>query len=281
MDKYNFIKFSTAIFILLSVIISLFPPFEFGNEKKRTLSERRNNSKIVDKLPIKKYDFIFNDNKKYFALDSTIFNKIFPKDSVEPYKEKWSDKKFQFVSSIDSFFTAKGFLFPTLLNERYKNGKRKINNKLNYKEYGLVDLRYSLDRLPTNYVINYDEVFKHPALSPQEEWKFNQTGKLINDEMKKNDPLVEDADFIKEAINYWDVKREYEKEPFNWNWGVFFHFDSAGNYEKYNITQPEYYSLERKILLSEFFIEYILAFFVSIIFGYLIQKIKSRKPDKS
>ncbi len=42
-------------------------------------------------------------------------------------------------------------------------------------------------------------------------------------------------------------------------------------------SQPVYYLLKRKILFAELLIEYNLAFFISMILGYLIQKIKSRK----
>jgi hypothetical protein len=68
MDKDNFIKASLAIFVLLAIIISLFPPFEFGDEKLRTLEERNLYYSIADKLPIKEYSFIFSDNKKKFDL---------------------------------------------------------------------------------------------------------------------------------------------------------------------------------------------------------------------
>jgi hypothetical protein len=272
MDKNTFIKISAALFVFFSLIISLFPPFEFGNEKLRTLQERNANSKIIDTLPIKQYDFIFHNNKKYFVLDSTGFQKLLAKESLEFYKEKWKDKEFKFIRSIDSFFTAKGFLYPIFSNERYENGSRKINTKLNYKEYGLVILHQRLDEMPSNYFINYSEVFKHQMLSPQEEWMLNQQQHFIKSKMKETDPSLEDDDFIKNAINYWDVKREYEKEPY-WNWTILFHFDSSGKYEEYNITQPVYYLLDRNILFNELLVEYILALFVSLVTGYIIQKI--------
>ena len=269
-------KIGIIIFIPLAIIISLFPPFEFGNEKLRTLSERKINSKIVGILPIKEYDFIFNSNKKYFALDSTIFYKLFAIDSVEFYKEKWNDKKFQFDHSIDSFFTAKGFLYPTFLKERYNNGVRKLNVNLNYKDYGLVNIRYRLDEMPKNYSINYDEVFKNQVLSPQQQWMLNHQEKFITDKMKRTDPSIEDADFIKDAVNYWDVRSEYNKEPFYWNWSIFFHFDSSAKYDAYNITQPVYYLLDRKLLISELLINHLLAFFVTIGIGLLFVKIKKK-----
>jgi len=243
MKKNNFIKISAAIFILLAVIISLFPPFEFGNEKLRTLSERRINSKIIEKLPIKKYDFLFGSNKKYFALDSYTFQKLFTKESLKSYKEKWNDKRFKFIAAIDSFFTAIGFLDQLLLN-----GNRGLIYKPNYKDYGLVIFRGGIMDTPKNYAIDYSEV------------------------------LGGSTNFIQNSADYWDVKSKYEKDmekdPISWSWHLLYRFDSAGTYDKYFVTQPVYYLLDRKILFNELMVEYILDFFVSIIVGYLISKLK-------
>jgi len=64
-----------VIFAFLVIIISLFPPFEFGNEvinnlNKGTLADLESNNSDLAKLPIKGYDFIFNGDKKSFHLDN-------------------------------------------------------------------------------------------------------------------------------------------------------------------------------------------------------------------
>ena len=114
MKENTFIKISAAIFILLAVIISLFPPFEFGNEKLKTISERRINSDIADKLPVKKYDFILGSNKKYIFLKYNYYTtlKFYHRDSLNYYKSLWGDDKFIFDnSSVDSFSIAKSSKF--------------------------------------------------------------------------------------------------------------------------------------------------------------------------
>jgi hypothetical protein len=294
MDKNTFIKISAALFVFLSLIISLFLPFEFGNEKLRTLQERNANSKIIDTLPIKQYDFIFHNNKKYFVLDSTVFQKLLAKESLEFYKEKWKDKEFKFIRSIDSFFTAKGFLFSPFSEERDSNGKRMITKNINYKDYGLVYHRYNLNEMPKNYKISYEEV-------PSDKEKF-----IIQASLDASYPLLEDSDYVWQdiialhynenrsfkdwvreqsqntinmigiksySVNYKDVESEYERDPFSWNWGMFFQLDSTGNYEEYEVTQPVYYLLDRNILFSELVVEYILALFVSLVTGYITEKI--------
>ena len=75
MDRNSLINTIMAIFISIAVIISLFPPFEFGNEMLRGLNHNAiayysntKNGSIFISFPIKEYDFIFNSNKKYFHL---------------------------------------------------------------------------------------------------------------------------------------------------------------------------------------------------------------------
>lgn len=56
-------------FIILSLIISLFPPYSWGDEKLRTQRERqRVNYYFENKIPFKQYDFLFNDIKKEFTI---------------------------------------------------------------------------------------------------------------------------------------------------------------------------------------------------------------------
>jgi hypothetical protein len=236
-----FIKISLIIFIFLALIISLFPPFEFGNEKLRTLHERNTYSDIAEKLPIKKYDFILNDNKKNIILGSYIFlQKFYNKDSLNFYKDKWSDKIFNFDStSVDSFFTAKRVLFPFIVNKMDSDKRKKILTLLKWSNF--------------NWKGNY-------------EWmndNYNKYGRFF----KYNDDETD-----KDAINFNQVKNDYEKSPNNWDYKYLEVFDSTKKYDAFDITQPVYYLLERNLIWSELLVEYILAVLISIISGYIIQR---------
>ena len=248
MDKNLFIKFSLIIFVILSIVISLFPPFEFGNEKLKTLSERKVNSKIIDKLPIKDYDFIFRNNKKYFVLGSYNFFKLIKLNDLETYREKWRDKEFNLINKVDSFFTPEYFLYPLFLKTHYKNGVRKINEHPNIKKYGLV--AKAIMDIPKNWYI-------------------------------KNNINSYDWDFIRSAINYWDVKNEYEMEPNYWDTMRCYHLDSVANYGVYRIKQPRYYLLNRNLLSGELIVEFILALFLSTSISYIIYKFKAKKLSKT
>lgn len=61
-DKNIFI----FIFCSLSIIATLFPPCNWGDEKLQTKQERMYYRELD--LPIKEYSFIFSDNKKIFEL---------------------------------------------------------------------------------------------------------------------------------------------------------------------------------------------------------------------
>ena len=288
MDRSTFIKISAAIFILLAVIISLFPPFEF-NKSVKALVDEANQSilyphgyysfnfydgnfiirlkplmktkisiNIAKKLPIKKYDFLFSSNKRYFALDSYSYINYFTENSLKAFKEKWNDKKYKFIATVDSFFTAKRFLFIPAFDYGNITAKdtirlwqglynetltwKEIDDKIDYKKYGLVDI----DKSKFNYVINYPDYF----------WDTTK--------------------FITSCVNYWNVKKEYDKVNYYWLDETLFQFDSTGNYDKYLVTQPVYYLLDGKILFGELIVEYILAFFVSIIAGYLTSNLVSK-----
>ncbi len=230
MDKNSFIKISVAIFIILAIIISLFPPFEFGNEMIKTESERRSNSDIANKLPIKEYDLLLGSNKKYFILDYYDFQqKFYNKDTLNFYKDKWSDKKFIFITaSADSFLTPQKILHEYSLAER-------INLKQSYKK-----LKGFVETL---------------------EWRENHNWY----------PLTANEEGINTATNFYAVRNDFKKSPADWYIERISRLDSTKKYNLYDITQPVYYLLERKLLFSELLVEYILAFFISIIAGYIIK----------
>ncbi len=231
MNKNIFVKASAAIFVFLALIISLFPPYEFGNEKIRTLSERRLNRKIIEKLPIKSYDFIISSNKKYFPLDHYNFTKKFyDQDSIKYYEDLWGDKLFSLHKiSVDTFLTASGIL---------------------YKSEG---------PMPDGYRKNTDV---DPSF-------YRTHGVWENPLFKTRDDSREKNRVIKYEISDTDGKKEYEKSPRDWGYKYVYKFDSSKKYYEFTITQPVYYLLNREILLSELIIEYTLAFLISAVVGFI------------
>ncbi len=213
-----FIKISLIIFVFLALLISLFPPFNFGNR-------------------VKQYDFLFNGYDKYVRISNkTYLKKFYSKDSIEAYKEKWSDRELQYVkTSSDSFFTTRRFLF-------FSQKK---------KRDWFADILYHSKRITENG--------ENDAMS----------NKVYNDKTDLR------------AINYNDVKTDYNKTPDDWDYKYVDIFDSIKNCDEYSITEPVYLLLERKILLAELLVEYILAVLISLIFGYLFQRFFPEKRFKA
>jgi hypothetical protein len=292
MSKNNFIKISAAVFIFLGIIISLFPPFEFS---KRNI------------LPVKKYDFLFGNNRKDIALRYDYFYmKFYDKDTLAYYKYLWKDYDFTlYISSADTFSTARKYLFKISKLQKFRSKYPEYSDmndstlaaKLAQKypdAYG--DLPGKVKKKDTsNPYDQFDEktsgfVFKHYVPSwvknldnqnNQKPWEkdwnkkpnpFDQfdptTAKLVNGNYTSFDDKVEDA------VNYIEVKNEYLKSPDDWDYKYITRIDSIKKFNEYNIAKPIYYLLDRKILFGELIVEYILDFFVSIIVGYLISKLK-------
>jgi hypothetical protein len=205
----SFIKISLIIFVFLALLISLFPPFNFGNR-------------------VKQYDFLFNGYDKYVRISNKTYpKKFYSKDSIEAYKEKWSDRELQYVkTSSDSFFTTRRFLF--------FSPKKKRD--------WFADILYHSKRITENG--------ENDAMS----------NKVYYDETDLS------------AINFNEVKTEYNKTPDDWDYKYVDIFIGIKNYNEYNITEPVYLLLERKILLAELLVEYILAVLLSIILGYFIKR---------
>ncbi len=262
MEKNNFLKISAAIFTIFAVIISLFPPFEFGGEKIRTLAERRKNEEIVSKLPVKSYDFIFGGNQKYFALSYFTFQMKFNnEDTLEYFQHKLKDNNFHFVStSADSFFSYHWFLYkdsaiakPWEMN--WDDALSISQSKIKNSEEGNSHTKDWIDSLPLKGHQNIKENKLTSAGEPnKQDWKtFRQDART--------------------AINYNQVKAEYEKSPNIWYVKGIQKLDSVKQYRIYNIVQHVYYLLDRKILLSELLVEYVIAFFTSLILGYIVLRI--------
>jgi hypothetical protein len=76
------------------------------------------------------------------------------------------------------------------------------------------------------------------------------------------------------AINYNEVKNEYTKNPNDWDFKDTTVIRTIKKYEAFKIIYPISPLVIRKLLFGELMVEYILAFLVSIIVGYLISKLK-------
>lgn len=69
----NKLKPAVFVFLIMSSIITLFPPFQWGNERLRTIEERKASRNIYsDILPVKEYNFIFSPFKKDFTINNNI-----------------------------------------------------------------------------------------------------------------------------------------------------------------------------------------------------------------
>lgn len=240
------LKISLIVFLFLSLIISLFLPFEFGGEKLRTLSERKVNRKIAEKLPVKTYDFIFNSNKKYFVLDHHSFpRKFYNNDSLKFYKAKWRDKKFVLEnSSVDSFFSANRFLYLG----RYK---------FKFGTWGYIT--------PPNKIFGIENAYA--PTGPKTLYYYKDGNKVVKYYFPERN---------KDAKNYDQVKNEYIQNPNNWDFKYILNLDSTKKYEQFSIVEPVYYLLNRKILIGEISIEYILALIISFIVGYFYQFVRKQ-----
>jgi len=103
-------KIGLFVFLSLATIISLFPPYQWGNEYLRTQKEREENSYIIKYLPIKQYNVLFTSNKKYFPIDSYRISEILYQS--EKLKTDTSDIFTKDVEEggkgIDTFFNILG-----------------------------------------------------------------------------------------------------------------------------------------------------------------------------
>jgi hypothetical protein len=267
MGKNTFVKISLTIFVFLSLIISLFPPFEFG----RAYSVNARKGTMFDRLPIKQYDFIFNSNRKNFALfgEGGLCCRRFKKgDSTEKlleyYKDRWPYPKVEYVYSVDSFFTAERVLFRDTTKQKFyfdESADSQIEERIN-----------QIDVPAKGY--------KLESILELGEWGEAQNKYVYHEINGKNIIKYYLPETNKDAINYNEILSEYNKIPNDWSYKYVLKFDSSGKYLVYKLTEPMIYLLDRDLLLSELLVEYILALFVSIIGGYLIQRFVFRK-DKT
>jgi hypothetical protein len=235
-------KIGLIVFLFLATVISLFPPFEFGNDKLKTLQEEyaifgeklktwQEQADIVrmsHELPVKKFDFLFGDNKKDIVLKyDSYYKKFYDKDSLAYYKNLWKHKIFIYNhTSFDTFYIAHKFLFKNsdgskmLINDKYTVGN---------------EIYFVCSDENVKWIENYDKE------------------KNVNYEWN-----------IEDAVNYNEVKDNYNKSPNDWGFRYMKKIDDIKKYDEYIIATPNYYLLNRNILLGELLVEYFLAFILSI-----------------
>lgn len=231
-------------FLLPVIIVSLFPPFEWGKEKFKTLSERRSNS-IIDKLPIKSYDLVFNSNKKYFKIGDYNFEKKFYPENYYELNEILIDAlSYSYKNGVDTF---------------------KSNYRVAYKktEEMLLEEKKTKDMIKkSNYSKKNDDDPYRTVLQRIKQIRFNYF----------DWDRTENERSIKQAKNYKLIKNEFEKNPEEWTTRIESQIDSVKNYKLYSIKKPEYYLLSREVITSELIINYILSFFVGIGLSFFILK---------
>lgn len=135
-------KISLKIFIILSIIISLFPPFEWDSNTC--------NNPI---LPIKKYDFIFQQTKRIIKIGNKI-NEVKIYDNEKFTLDTNDCTSITFIAGVDTFKENKN---DTLLKAENTLQNSKWHPKGNYKKSGktLIGSEYTPeDRLKKYIDIN-------------------------------------------------------------------------------------------------------------------------------
>ena len=99
-------KTGLIVFLFLATIISLFPPFEWGNKNIKTERERIKNRNILESLPIKEYDFLFSSNKKLFPVGGYQISEILHEgDKLRiDTSDIWTNDVVEGKNGIDTFF---------------------------------------------------------------------------------------------------------------------------------------------------------------------------------
>lgn len=214
------LKIGIIIFIPLAILISLFPPFNWDIPSNR--KDIYNYLEIRDFLPLKKYSFIFDGNKKIVPVGTVIFSKkYYQQDSVKLKKVLSDAIEFQYWEGIDTFYNYEPLAYEIKIN----NSQSEFTSK-HRKVYTLEDL------------------------------------------FEKKD------DIIKRAKNYNDIKERYLKNPDGWDVRYNKTYANSKIYYQYTIKKPNYYLLQRTLILSELFVNYLLAFFVSIGIGLIFKKFR-------
>lgn len=80
-------KFFQAVFLALVAVATLFPPFNWGEERLGTERERkllqRDNPGLYQAIPIKEYSFLFADSEEVFFNESLHRRVILPELMLE------------------------------------------------------------------------------------------------------------------------------------------------------------------------------------------------------
>ena len=152
-------KIGLFVFLILATIISLIPPYQWGNEYLKTQKEREENSYIIKYLPIKQYNFLFASNKKYFPIGSYRISEILYQG--ERLRIDTSDILAKDVEGgekgIDTFFYKFHKYQESDWDKYYSYDKKRENLKTLYTEYWVNNIpskktKYlGLDKPPDRY----------------------------------------------------------------------------------------------------------------------------------
>lgn len=277
------LKIGIIIFIPLGILISLFPPFNWDIPSNR--KDIYNYLEIRDFLPLKKYSFIFDGNKKIVPVGTVIFGKkYYQQDSVKLKKVLSDAIEFQYWEGIDTFYNYEPVAYEIKIN----NSQSEFTSKLG-KQKPKNEIYYAPSEFPDSSALGNqrrkDEIYYAPS-------EFTSDGVLINQKPKDKiyyDPseftsdrkvyTLEDLfekkdDIIKRAKNYNDIKERYLKNPDGWDVRYNKTYANSKIYYQYTIKKPNYYLLQRTLILSELFVNYLLAFFVSIGIGLIFKKFR-------
>lgn len=273
------LKRSFLIFLFFSTFITIFPPFKFGGEKLRTLTERKQNYNLAYKLPIKKYDFIFGSNQKPIQVGSHIVNKkIYSKDSVNQGNIFIDATTFEVThTGVDSFFTRYYYAYKLsnygLIANKKIDKDKKTRRKIlvsdgDYRIFGGGD--YSKDSI---FLKNeYDK-----KIMIEELFNSNSDTTVKMRVIKDYNPYAKYNIIF--SFNFQSIKDEYNKEPKLWKKKEVLKLDSTKNYQIYKITKPKYINLHRELCYSDFAINLMLAFLTSLIIGFGYYLIVSRRKS--
>jgi len=255
------LKIGIIIFIPLAILISLFPPFNWDIPSNR--KDIYNYLEIRDFLPLKKYSFIFDGNKKIVPVGTVIFGKkYYQQDSVKLKKVLSDAIEFQYWEGIDTFYNYEPVAYEIKIN----NSQSEFTSKLG-KQKPKIEIYYDPSEFTSDGVlINQkpkDKIYYDPS-----EFTSDRKVYTLEDLFEKKD------DIIKRAKNYNDIKERYLKNPDGWDVRYNKTYANLKIYYQYTIKKPNYYLLQRTLILSELFVNYLLAFFVSIGIGLIFKKFR-------
>lgn len=243
---HPFFKYFITVFIFLAFIVSLLPPYEWGNERLKTLEERKSNKDIKDKLPVKTYDLIFNSNKTSFKLSEYEFEKKYYNNQQQEIEKVLKDAiNYSFKVGTDTFRTKHFVAYKKtpqmILNEkREQNSLNQIIKKNNKSSDSFTEVLRELRRRRYD-AENYQEYMN-----------------------------------VKDSENFNLIKKEFEISPDDWTTRSEETVDSIKEFRVYTIKKPYYYLLSREVITSELVINYLLSMLLSIAISLIVLRIQRK-----